>query len=107
MRSMYCGMSSLRCSACGRIPVGTIMTNERTRNRHEGAFDPAPVGAAHEEVLGVLEVRDRAHPPPGRVVDADPGADVARPRHSERTDVAAPAKQRLDLVRPVEALVRE
>src|SRR6476619_4289217 len=107
MRSMYCGMSSLRSSAGGRIPAGSIMTNERARNRQHGAVDSAPVGAAHEEVLGVREVRDGADTPPRGVVNADPGPDVARPRHGDRTHMAAPGEQRLDLVGTVEALVRE
>src|SRR6476620_2870330 len=107
MRSMYCGMSSLRSSAGGRIPAGSIMTNERARNRQQGVIEPVPVGAADEEVLRVREVRHGPDPAAGWVVDADPGADVARPRHGDRADVAALCEQRLDLVRPVEALVRE
>src|SRR4249919_1941380 len=107
MRSMYCGMSSLRSKAGGRIPAGSIMTNERARNRQEGAIEPVPVGAADEQVLRVREVRHRPDLAAGRVVDTDPGADVPRPRDGDRADVAAPCEQRLDLVGPVEALVRE
>src|SRR3954471_18351746 len=107
MSSMYCGISSLRRSTGGRIPAGSIMTNECARNRHEGAVDAAPVGAAHEEMLGVREVRDRADAAAGGVVDADPGADIPRPRHGDRADVATPGQKRFDLVGPVESLVRE
>src|SRR5436190_16445165 len=107
MSSMYWGMSSLRSSAGGRIPAGSIMTNERPRNRQQRAVDAAPVGATHEEVLRVREMRHGANASARRIVDADPGADVARPRHSHRADVATPGEQRRDLAGPVEALVRE
>src|SRR5881394_2256033 len=107
MRSMYCGMSSLRCSACGRIPAGTIMTNERARNRHERAIEPPAVGAADEEVLRVSQMRDGADPPSRRVVDADPGADIPRSRHGDGAHVSAAGEQGLDLFRAVEALVRK
>src|SRR6476620_3246984 len=107
MRSMYCGMSSLRSSAGGRIPAGSIMTNERARNRQQGVIEPVPVGAAHEQVLRVREVRHGADAAAGWVVDADPGADVARPRHADGADVAPPGEERLDLAGAVKPLVRE
>src|ERR671935_2441663 len=98
MSSMYWGMSSLRCSACGRIPAGPIMTNERARNRHDCSIQSPAVGAAHEQMLGVAHVGDGADAPPGGVVDADPGADVPGPRNRDGADVAAAGQERLDLV---------
>jgi hypothetical protein len=83
------------------------MTNERARNRQQRPVDPPPVWAAHEKVLGVREVRDRADATARWVVDADPRADVAGPWHGDRADMAPLGEERLDLTRPVEALVRE
>ena len=79
-------MSSLRSSAGGRIPAGSIMTNERARNRQQRPVDPPPVGAAHEEVLGVREVRDRADAlgPTGRGCRSGRRRSVAAARRPRR-----------------------
>ena len=82
------------------------MTNERARNRQHGAVDSAPVGAAHEEVLGVREVRDGADTPPRGVVNADPGISKEKLIHlkqimeddmNTRTDIGALAGKLMTL----------